>query len=477
MNLNSEPRSPEVFYELTRSICPQCRKVIDAKVLLRDNQVYLKKRCPDHGWFEARIYGDANAYVAAGRFNKPGTIPQQYTTPIEAGCPYDCGLCPDHAQHICVGIIEVNTACNMACPLCFADAGAGYNLSLSQVEGILDHLVATEGHPEVVQFSGGEPTIHPQIEAMVEAAMARDIGHVMINTNGKRFATDDAFLARMAELRPALYFQFDGFERETYRTLRGEPDLLPTKLRALDRIAQAGLSVILVPAVERGVNLDEVGRIVQFGLEHPAVRGVNFQPAFHAGRHPDHSPLDRLTIPDIVSEIAAQTDGQFLSTDFIPVPCCFPTCNAVSYALVDGDSVLPVARLIQVEDYLDYIANRVIPDQEDIRRVFEGLWSSAAVPGSEDFGENAKDLCAACGIPMPEGFGDLADRLFMVMLQDFMDPWTFTQKNVMKCCKAVLLPDGKQIPFCAYNTLGYREQARAQLARNHSDPLVFEMGR
>lgn len=119
-----------VFYELTRSICPTCRRVIDAKVLLRDNKVYMHKRCPEHGLFEALIYGDAQAYTEQSKYNKPGTIPLQYSTEVIHGCPHDCGLCPDHQQHACVGIIEVNSACNMDCPLCFADAGAGYNLTL-----------------------------------------------------------------------------------------------------------------------------------------------------------------------------------------------------------------------------------------------------------------------------------------------------------------------------------------------------------
>src|SRR5262249_23376693 len=251
-----------VFHELTRSICPECRRVLDAKILLRNNKVYLRRRCPEHGEFEALVYGDAQAYTSATKFNKPGTVPLEFTTAIQHGCPHDCGLCPDHQQHTCLGIIEVNSACNMDCPLCFANAGAGFNLTLEEVEAILDHLVATEGSPEVVQFSGGEPSIHPKIGDMMKAAKRRDIHYVMLNTNGKPIADDDAFLADLAEVRPAVYFQFDGFERETYRMLRGEPDLLETKLRALDRLAAIGLFVVLVPAVERDVNLHEVGAIV-----------------------------------------------------------------------------------------------------------------------------------------------------------------------------------------------------------------------
>ncbi len=298
---------------------------------------------------------------------------------------------------------------------------------------------------------------------MLRAAKERGIRHVMLNTNGKRIANDDEFLAQLAEVRPSIYFQFDGFERETYRVLRGEPEILPEKLRALDRLAEIGCGVVLVPAVE-SVNDQEVGRIVKFALEHPAVKGINFQPAFHAGRYEDHDPLQRVTIPDVLGWVEVQTEGLFVASDFVPVPCCFPTCNSVTYAYVDGDAVTPLPRLLDVDDYLDYITNRVVPDlTNEIKAALEGLWSSSAVPGSEKAAGDFALSCAACGLPEGLDLGQIASRMFMIMLQDFIDPWTFNQKNLMKCCKEFLLPDGKQIPFCAYNSVGYREQARAQL--------------
>jgi uncharacterized radical SAM superfamily Fe-S cluster-containing enzyme len=472
---DAAPRDPQVkrdadyiFFELTRSICPECRQPIDAHILLRDGKVFMRKRCPLHGLFEALVYADAHAYMSQARFNKPGTIPLAYGSTIKRGCPHDCGLCPDHQQHACLGIIEINSACNMQCPLCFANAGAGFSLTLGEVDEILDEFVRTEGYPEVVQFSGGEPTIHPEIVPMMRAARRRNIRHVMINTNGKRIATDDAFLAELADIQPAIYFQFDGFLSETYGVIRGEPGILPEKLRALDRLGEIGCKVVLVPAIERGVNECEVGDIVRFGMQHPAVLGVNFQPAFHAGRYMQHDPLQRMTIPDVLKLIQQQTDGMFVTSDFVPVPCCFPTCNSVTYAYVDGETVLPITRLLEVEDYLDYISNRILPGfGDDVLRALEGLWSSSAVPGSSKATRDLLASCAACQLPDGLDVRGLADRMFMVMLQDFMDPWTFNQKNVMKCCKEFLLPGGKQIPFCAYNSVGYREQARLQLAARH----------
>src|SRR5487761_984955 len=162
-----------VFYELTRSICPECRRVIDAQIILRDNKVYMRKRCPHCGPFEALVYADAEAYTTFGKFNKPGTIPLAYGTEIHDGCPHDCGLCPDHQQHTCLGIIEVNSACNMNCPLCFSEARLGFNLSMEEVGQILDDFVAAEGNPQLVQFSGGEPSIQPQIIPMMRAAQQR----------------------------------------------------------------------------------------------------------------------------------------------------------------------------------------------------------------------------------------------------------------------------------------------------------------
>ena len=493
--VSSEPKPQKkdanyVFYELTRSICPDCRKVIDAKILLRDNKVYMTKRCPDCGPFEALVYGDAEMYISFSKYNKPGTIPLAFGTEIKDGCPLDCGLCPDHEQHACLGIIEVNSACNMNCPLCFASARPGFSLTLEEVESILDDFVRTEGSPEVIQFSGGEPTIHPQIIEFVRSAKSRDIPFVMINTNGKRIARDDRFLAELNEVRPSLYFQFDGFDSETYRIIRGEPDILAEKLCALDRLASIGLSVTLVPAIERGVNEHEIGKIIDFAIKHPAVRGINFQPAFHAGRYLPHDPMQRITIPDILKLIEEQTQKTFVVSDFIPVPCCFPTCNAVTYAFIDGEQVTPLPRILNVYDYLDYITNRVLPDFSlEIKRALEGLWSSSSVPGSQKSAEQFAASCQACGLPESLTVGDIAQNMLMIMLQDFMDPWTFNQKNLMKCCKEFLLPGGKQVPFCSYNTIGYREQARTQLegmeperlrarregTRYIPQPVIFDM--
>ena len=453
-----------IFHELTRSICPECKTVIDAQIILRDNKVYMRKRCPEHGWFEAIISSDAEMYVNSVKFNKPGTIPLEFSTEVKDGCPLDCGLCPEHKQHICLALIEVNTACNLNCPVCFANAGIGFSLTMGQVERMLDRFVEIEGDPEVVQFSGGEPTIHPQILDMIQAAKDRGISQVMINTNGVRIARDDKFLEELAKLKPVIYFQFDGLRPETYLTIRGE-DLLDLKLRALDRLHQAGLDTVLVAAIERGVNVDEVGALVEFGLQQPGVCGTVFQPVTHVGRHIPFDPLERVTIPDVSHGIVEQTNGRFVLEDFVPVPCCFPTCQVNSYVFVDGETVVPLPRMLDIDQYLDYITNRAIPkapNDADVRAALEGLWSASAVAGTE---KTAGQFQCACGPGMDLGYelSHLKNHIFQIAIKDFMDPYTFNVKQVMKCCVGILVPDGRVIPFCAYNSVGYREEIREKL--------------
>ena len=466
-----------IFHELTRSICPECKAVIDAQIILRDNKVYMRKRCPSHGWFEGIISSDAEMYVNSAKFNKPGTIPLEFSTEVKDGCPLDCGLCPEHKQHICLALIEVNTACNLNCPICFANAGIGYSLTLEQVEGMLDRFVEIEGDPEVVQFSGGEPTIHPDLPAMIQAAQDRGIRQVMVNTNGVRIARDDRFLDTLSKLEPVIYFQFDGLRRETYRVIRGE-DLLDTKLLALDRLHRAGLDVVLVAAIEREVNVDEVGAIVEFGLQHPAVRGVVLQPVTHVGRHIPFDPMQRVTIPDVIHGIVAQTGGRFVLEDFVPVPCCFPTCQVNSYIYVDGETVTPLPRLLKIEDYLDYITNRALPkppNAAQVQQALEGLWSASAVAGTEKTADQFQCACGP-GLELPFSVSHLKEHIFQIAIKDFLDAYTFNVKQVMKCCVGILVPDGRVIPFCAYNSVGYREQIREQLSLEQGRRKIESIG-
>jgi uncharacterized radical SAM superfamily Fe-S cluster-containing enzyme len=461
MLLKTKRDADYIFYELTRSICPKCLDTIDAQILLKGGRVIMRKRCATHGWFEALLSSDAEMYLASLRYNKPGTMPLGFSTEVVDGCPRDCGLCPEHKQHTCLALIEVNSHCNLDCPICFADAQPGFSLSMAQVERMLDRFVELEGDPEVVQFSGGEPTIHPEILPMLRMAVDKGIKVVMLNTNGIRIAKDDRFLASLADIRLTVYLQFDGFSTQTHEAIRGK-DLLQTKLRALDRLADAGLDVVLVPAIEKGINHDEIGDIVRFGIEHAAVRGIAFQPVTHSGRYVAFDPLDRETVADVIHGSAEQTDGMFVESDFIPVPCCHPTCRSATYAYVENGVVTPLPRVVDVDKYLDYIANRTLPEiRPEILEALEGLWSSSSVPGTDSAATRFD--CAACDLSFSSETGYLKQHVFMIVVQGFADPYTLDLKALMKCCIGELIPDGRIIPFCAYNSVGYREKVRAAL--------------
>lgn len=455
-----QPIRGHVFHAVTRSLCHQCHRLLDAQVLLRNGAVYLRKRCPEHGWQEALVSSDAEWYLNSVKYNKPGAIPHDFATTVDRGCPYDCGLCPEHQQHTCVGIVEITSRCNLGCPTCFASAGTGYDLTLAEVEAILDRFVRTEASPEVVQISGGEPTIHPHILDILAAAKARDIRHVMLNTNGLRLAEDPTFVRELARYRPTVYLQFDGLAAATHEALRGR-DLNSIKRQALDHLAEVGLDAVLVATIVRGTNETEVGDILRFGLEHPAVRGISYQPITFTGRYSNQDPLNRATLTDVLHALEEQTAGLFQVSDFIPVPCPHPTCAACTYAFVDGPRVVPIPRLVNVDDYLDLIGNRASPDLSgEIQETLKALWSMAAAIGTD---RTTGDLaCVACGIDLPPNLdpGLLVRHFFMVQVHGFMDAHTFDLKRLMKCCVHELLPDGRAVPFCAYNNLGYRELLR-----------------
>jgi len=465
-----QPVRPHIFHEITQSLCPECRRdidsraVVNAQVLIRDGAIYLRKHCPEHGWHEALVSSDASWHLDSAKYNKPGAIPFDFKTAVQEGCPYDCGLCPEHQQHTCVGVIEITSRCNLACPTCFANSGAGFNLSVAQVETILDRLLETEGRPEVVQISGGEPTVHPHLLEILQAAQVRDINYVMLNTNGLRLAQEPDFVRQLAQYRPAIYLQFDGLKRSTYQTLRGR-DLREIKQKALDNLAEVGLYAVLVATIVQGVNEDEIGDILRVGLEHPAVLGVSYQPATFAGRCLDHQdPLQRTTLPDVLAALDVQTDGLFRASDFRPVPCPHPTCSASSYAFINDGEVTPITRILNVDDYLDFVTNRTVPDMSaELQPVLEALWSMAAIMGTDETTDNL--TCVACDINIPLTFStELArEHFFLVHVHGFMDEHNFDVKRVMKCCIHELLPDGRAIPFCAYNNLGYREQVKQQM--------------
>lgn len=480
------PDRPYVFYELTNSLCATCLRKVEAKVVIQDGCVYLHKWCPEHRFQKVLISTDAEYYKRCRQTLKPGQMPLRFNTPIRYGCPYDCGLCPDHEQHGCLTIIEVTDQCNLTCPVCYADSSPHRptHRSLEQVAFMLDCAVRNEGEPDVVQISGGEPTIHPDFFAILDLAKARPIKHLMVNTNGIRIARDAEFARRLKDYLPRfeVYLQFDSLEAGPLLALRGA-DLRDVRRRALDRLNEHNISTTLVVTLKKGLNDHEIGDIIDFALQQPCVRGVTFQPIQAAGRNERFDPAtDRLTLAEVRQQILAQSPV-FRPEDVIPVPC-HPDCLAMAYALKWNGKVIPLTGSIDSELLLHGEGNTIMYEQNPaVRRELFTMFNncgcepepdtSAAAATSEAAGSprSLKQLlCCLPQVDVPAGV--TYDNVFRLIVMQFLDPYNFDVRSVKKSCVHIVHPDGRVIPFDTYN-LFYRDGLEAKLAAvRGAEPLT-----
>ena len=398
---------------------------------------------------------------------KPGDRPLKPHTATEHGCPFDCGLCPDHEQHSCLAIVEINQACNLSCPVCFAESSTARTgqRSLAEVEALLDMLVASEGEPDLVQISGGEPTLHPELFEILAAARARPIRHLMINTNGIRIAREPGFAERLAEFMPGfeVYLQFDSLKRDALMDLRGA-DLSRVRIEALQNLERLGVSTTLVVTVKKGVNDAEIPEMVRFALQWGCVRGVTFQPIQDAGRNDgfDARP-HRIVLSEIRRRIAEA--GVFALEDLIPLPCN-PDQICIGYGLRDGASVVPVTSLLPRDLLVAAAPNTVTFESypELQRRVFDLLSLSTAQADASD--KLASLLCCLPEAAVPQDIGYA--QTFRVVISQFLDRFNFDLGTVKRSCVHFVEPEGI-IPFDTYNTF-YRPGAAGAgvLARGRS---------
>jgi 7,8-dihydro-6-hydroxymethylpterin dimethyltransferase len=469
------PDRPYLFYELTNSLCPHCFRKVEAKVVFQDGRVYLIKHCPEHRAQRVLISTDVEYYQRARAFLKPGQMPLKWNTRIERGCPWDCGLCPDHEQHGCLTLLEITDACNLRCPVCYAASAPGQrHRPLEEIERMLDRIVENEGRPDVVQISGGEPTLHPDFFRVLDLAKARPIKHLMVNTNGVRLAASEDLVARLSGYKPGfeIYLQFDSLEPDPQLALRGE-DLREVRLRALDRLNAHDISTTLVVTLRKGLNDREIGRILSFALEQPCVRGVTFQPVQVAGRTEGFDPArDRLTLAEVRQQILAQHD-LFAPEDIVPVPC-HPDCIAMAYALkVDGRAA-PLTRFVGTDVLLGGGGNTIHYESDPMVRgkLFE-LLSTAHSPGSAA-ASLGQLLCCLPQVELPSAVS--YRNVFRVIIMQFLDAWNFDVRSVKRSCVHIAHPDGRIIPFDTYN-LFYRPGLAPPVVMPDASPLVPLSGR
>ena len=450
------PERPYTYYDFTLSLCPECLRRVDAKIVFENNNVFMLKNCSEHGFQKVLIATDVDYYKNIRNYNKPSEMPLHFNTKTHYGCPYDCGLCQDHEQHSCLTIVEITDRCNLQCPTCYAMSSPHYgrHRTVEEVEKMLDIIVANEGSPDVVQISGGEPTVHPDFFTILDIAKRKPIRHLMVNTNGIRIAKDEEFTKRLASYMPdfEIYLQFDSFKSSVLEQLRGE-NLIEVRKKAIEHLNKFNLSTTLVVTLQKDLNDDEIGRTIEYAVQQNCVRGVTFQPTQVAGRLENFDPAtDRITMTDVRNKILEQTKI-FEPNDLIPVPCN-PDALVMGYALKLAGQVFPMTRYIDPAHLLNNSRNTIVYEQDaELHKHLLKIFSTGISVDRVE--ENFKQLL--CCLPEIHAPGLSYENLFRIIIMRFIDAYDFDVRAIKKSCVHIVHKDGRIIPFETMN-LFYRDE-------------------
>jgi len=439
---------PYDVIEASVCMCPECMTTVPAMIVEGEGRIFLRKRCPVHGLQVELLEEDAAWFRRRNDFSRPGSAcPTQ--TEEARGCPFDCGLCPSHEQHTCIGLVEVTGACDQACTACYANAGGQEShLPLDRLQAMIDFYVDSEcGQAEILQLSGGEPTLHPQILDIIRYARSRDLAYVMLNTNGLRIARDEAFARELATFQGGfeVYLQFDGLDEASTARCDGA---LQHKLEAIKVLERLNIPTTLVMTVQAGVNDHAMGDVIAFAMGHRNIRGVNFQPLAFFGRVPPGvSTRDRATLTGVLKGIEAQTRGQILLSDFIPLPCDVDRV-AVNYLYRSGSAWVPITRGVDFRGYLPYIRNTFNFKAEEF------IQAAAPAHGCCGLADLVKFIPARFLLKSrTERVEYVNENLFRLSAVSFLDAHNFDLKAMQKECVHIITPDLRKIPFSAYNML------------------------
>ncbi len=428
----------------TESVCPECLRVVPANKVMVGDAVYLVKKCAEHGTFRVLIWDGEPAYADWGVDRIPATIENPVTL-VENGCPFDCGLCPEHRQETCCVLLEVTADCNLNCPICFASSQqrTGSDPSLNEIRAWYGWL-ALHGGPYNIQISGGEPTVRDDLPEIVRLGREAGFTYLQLNSNGLRLAREPEFVRTLREAGlNSVFLQFDGTNDEIYKIIRGRA-LFREKMAAIENCARAGLGVILVPTLVPGVNMDNLGAIIDLAINGmPHIRGVHFQPISYFGRYPGAPPEKRVTVPEILRAVEQRTDGRIKADHFIPAGA------ENSYCTFHGNFTLtPDGKLKPWSSFRDYKASMkpVNPRVEiqKARSFVSRQWSAPPKSGK-----------CNCTKLSTLDFDQILERIqghtLCISGMAFQDAWTLDLDRLRDCKLHVFHPDGKLIPFCAYN--------------------------
>jgi len=446
----------KIFHH-TQALCPVCKSTAHARVVEKEDKVYLEKFCSAHGFSEVLISSDAGWYRESLHYVKPKQAPLQANRGDFKGCPESCGFCPEHQQHTCLPVIEITSECNLACPVCLKRFKHDFRLTRDVFENIIDTLIRCEGKVDVVNISGGEPTLHPELGEFLRLTKAKGIMQTTVSTNGLLFLTQPGLLHLFSETGALAALQFDGFKPQTYEHLRGR-DLSTQKREIIDLLEKEGVRYSLVTTVAKGVNDSEIRDIADFFFASQAV-SLMVQPIALTGAAERFTIKEKLTMPDVVH--ALEMSAHVKKGDFNPLPCSHFSCFALAYYFILGsDRFLNLKEFLGNEDYLNVIANKTLPGLDTdgftvIRNKLYDVWSLA---DSGSLGEQAlkriqgvlRDVSKADFSP-DKAFSLGVEAMKAIFIHDFMDASTFDFGRLIKCCNPYPQPDGRFVPMCAQN--------------------------
>lgn len=453
---------------ITQSVCGKCRKIIPAKVVADDNKVYFHKFCPDHGRDEKLIHTDLAFYLQAQRSVKPALEPLEFAGNSTVPCPEGCGFCDRHEQHLCLPIIEITSRCDLECPVCIADAGDNWDMTIDQFNHIIGHLIRAEKQVDVINLSGGEPLLHPRLLEIVDNALTHpEIIRVSISTNGLKLLKNPSLVTELKKRNVVIALQFDGYNDSTYEILRGRK-LVEQKIAILNLLADAGVSVSLTYTAAGGINTDpsEFSRVLELLFAGSNIVSMMIQPLSFAGRgYQLIKHAEKISIPDVIRLLDRAGKNRVKASDFAPLPCSHPLCFSLAYYLmVEGGDSLSLNQLVEPSQLMDMMANKTIFGLDDKERqrmkdMIYDLWS-----GSAD--------TAPCACTVMKTLRNILDEMnrsdfqprqaFMlgqrhmksIFIHAFQDADCFDLSRVRRCCQGYPQPDGRIIPACVHNVLG-----------------------
>ena len=504
------------IHRYVTAFCPLChddapeRPLADvvrlsATLMERDGRIWLERGCPTHGL--VRTLYDEDPEILS--YLEEWTAPTKTHTPDVAGnydpipSAYLRGLPEMQTQHTCILLEDIAETCNLRCPTCFTDSSPELRnvVPVADVLANVDQRLAREhGRLDVLMLSGGEPTLHPELDTLLAELVARPITRILVNSNGLRISSDDALLDLLTlhRERVEVYLQFDGQSEAAHRFHRGG-DLRRMKDQALQRLSERAIFTTLVMTVASGVNDAELGQMVRLALDTPYVGGLTIQPVFGSGRSGLIDPVDRLTHTGVLARLGPQTDGLVTWRDLTALPCSHPHCCSVGYLVRDdGDQWRSLVSLIghdNLKDKLGLVANR-IADTELPRQLRMAVQESLLCLLSEQsslshpqMGEVWRNICENCDLGMSTLLALassalpgrrrklrrlLGERIVRLTVKPFMDMSTMIEERLIQCCVHVgTKSDQNQCaPFCAVQAWPALSRQRLSVVAGRALPLV-----